>query len=57
MIGRVADLRYVGSEVEGEPLHIKIQIILDDLFEEYGLHRKPAIGDVADTIDASDSDY
>jgi hypothetical protein len=57
MIGRVAALRYVDSEVETEPLHIKIEIILDDLFEEYGLIRQPSVGDVSDTIDGSDSDY
>ena len=57
MIGRVADLRYMGTEMAEQPLANKIEFLLDDLFEPFGLIRQPRVGEDADAISASDSEY
>ena len=57
MIGRVADLKFRGSELETIPLQTKIEYVLDDLFATApGLERRDARGPLAEETD-SDSAY
>ena len=39
-IGRVAEVKFRHTAQEGEPLHRKIEYIIDELFSKYGLTRK-----------------
>ena len=57
MIGRVADLKFRGSELEDLPLQTKIEYTLDDLFVALpGCKRRSAhVDDVQET--ESDEDY
>jgi len=56
MIGRIADLKFQGSEGEDMALHYKIEYILDDVFAFFGLTRKSAQVEVEEETE-SDSDY
>ena len=56
VIGRAADLRFQGSELESEPLNTKIEFLLDDLFRPFGLTRCPVWVEALEETD-SDSDY
>lgn len=57
MIGRIADLKYMATEMAELPLAKKIEFLLDDLFEPFGLARQPAVDEGADADSASDSEY
>ena len=39
MIGRIADMKFEGSEDEELEIHHKIEYILDDMFEAFGYKR------------------
>ena len=39
MIGRIADMKFEGSEDEELEIHLKIEYVLDDMFEAFGYTR------------------
>ena len=56
MLGRVADLKFKGSELEDLPLQKKLEYTLDDLFITSGCKRRSAnVEDIEET--ESDEDY
>lgn len=56
MIARVAELKFQGSEDEDIELHLKIEFLLDDVFEVHKLTRIPVNRDVQAETE-SDEDY
>ena len=56
MIGRIADLKFRGSETEDMELHLKIEILLDDVFDDFALARVQVNVDVREETE-SDCDY
>ena len=56
MLGRVADLKFQGSESEDMALHLKIETLLDDIFEVYDLTREKVDLHVMEETE-SDEDY
>jgi len=57
MIGRAADLKFRGSELENLPLCEKIECILNDLLMPFGLTVKSARPKTEEQADESDTDY
>jgi hypothetical protein len=58
MIGRVAHMKFKGSDLDTLPLNEKIEFVLDDLFTAVkGLKRKPVVIQEEFEETASDSDY
>ena len=56
MIGRAADVKFRGSELEDLPLYRKIEFILSDIFQHFGMQASPISVDIEEET-ASDSDY
>ncbi|TNV87178.1 hypothetical protein FGO68_gene2179 [Halteria grandinella] len=57
MIGRMADLKFRGSEMEGLQLHQKIEYILDDLLTYIGEKRLEVKPIIEDQDEESDDEY
>ena len=58
MIGRVADLKFRGTELEDLPLEKKIEEVLDNLFVVLGKDAKRVNVDIeVEELTESDSDY
>ena len=58
MLGRVAHMKFKGSECDDLPLNEKIEFVLDDLFTAVkNLKRKPVVIQEEFEETASDSDY
>lgn len=56
MIGRAAEIKFVGTELEDEPLHIRIEMVLDLLFPLVRFKRKEVtVGEESES--QSDEDY
>lgn len=55
-LGRAADYKYMGSEMESFDLARKIEYLLDELFVPFELQRRPVEQD-ADNASESESDY
>lgn len=55
-IGRLAVCKFLGTELEGEPLAVKIGYILDELFEPLGLVKNLPVS-TFDEETTSDDDY
>ena len=56
-IGRLAILKFLGSELEEEPLAVKIGYILDEMFSTIKLERVMVDRDAFDVMSDSDDDY
>ena len=57
MIGRVADLKFQGSELQDIPLHNKIEYIIDDLFVLIPGAKRTLVSFEPEEETESDSDY
>lgn len=56
LIGRIADFKFNGSELESLPLHSKIEHLLDDIFVPFNVKRRLVRVEYEEETD-SDSDY
>ena len=56
MIGRMAHIKYAGTSLDEEPLHIRMEYILDELFKLIGANRKEVPIEEESESD-SDDDY
>ena len=56
MIGRAAEIKFAGTEYEDEPLHVRIEMVLDLLFPLVRFKRKEVtVGEESES--QSDEDY
>ena len=56
MIGRAAEIKFVGTDLEDEPLHVRIEMVLDLLFPLVRFKRKEVnVGEESES--QSDEDY
>jgi len=56
MLGRAAKVKYHGTELEEEPLHVRIEAVLDCVLPLVGVARKE-VNILQDSQSESDNDY